>query len=85
VKWLGGWSVYWIVICFGLLLFASLVVAQVYRYRRVSGPIARRQTKWVVYGLAVYISFSLGGYFVYVILHLWSRSATSLLFYQLVV
>jgi hypothetical protein len=31
----------------------SLVVAQVYRYRRVSGPAERQQTKWVVFGVAV--------------------------------
>jgi hypothetical protein len=31
----------------------SLVVAQVYRYRRVSGPVERQQTKWVVSGVAV--------------------------------
>jgi hypothetical protein len=31
----------------------SLVVAQVYRYRRVSGPAERQQSKWVVFGVAV--------------------------------
>ena len=31
----------------------SLVIAQVYRYRRVSTPIQRQQTKWVVYSMAV--------------------------------
>jgi hypothetical protein len=31
----------------------SLVVAQVYRYRRVSSPEERQQTKWVVLGVAV--------------------------------
>jgi hypothetical protein len=31
----------------------SLVVAQVYRYLRVSGPVERQQTKWVVSGVAV--------------------------------
>ncbi len=32
-------------------LLASIVYAQVYRYRRVSGPVARQQTKWVVFGI----------------------------------
>jgi hypothetical protein len=32
---------------------ASLVVAQVYRYRWVSSPEERQQTKWVVFGVAV--------------------------------
>src|SRR3712207_9581283 len=35
----------------GILI--SLVVAQVYRYRWVSGPVERQQTKWVVSGVAV--------------------------------
>ncbi len=39
----------------GVIWPASLVgiaIAQVYRYRRVSSPAQRRQTKWVVFGLA---------------------------------
>jgi hypothetical protein len=38
----------------GLLLVglvSTCVLAQVYRYLRVSGPTARQQTKWVVFGL----------------------------------
>ncbi|MDQ3865169.1 MAG: hypothetical protein M3317_17065 [Actinomycetota bacterium] len=31
----------------------SLVIAQVYRYRWVSSPAQRQQTKWVVFGVAV--------------------------------
>ena len=34
-------------------LLASIVAIQVYRYRRVSTPLQRQQTKWVVYGLSV--------------------------------
>jgi signal transduction histidine kinase len=33
--------------------FAILAVVQLYRYRRVSSPLQRQQTKWVVFGLAV--------------------------------
>ena len=33
----------------------SLVIAQVYRYGRVSSPVERQQTKWVVFGVAVAI------------------------------
>jgi hypothetical protein len=36
-----------------LLVLAALLGAQIYRYRRVSGPAARRQTRWVVYGVTV--------------------------------
>ena len=38
----------------------SYVAVQVYRYRRVSSPTQRQQTKWVVYG----ISMGWGGYLV---------------------
>jgi signal transduction histidine kinase len=45
---------------FGVLFFflGTLVFAQVYRYRRVSGPIERQQTKWVVLGLITAIVVS---------------------------
>jgi hypothetical protein len=32
---------------------ATVAVVQLYRYRRVSSPLQRQQTKWVVFGLAV--------------------------------
>ncbi|PYI52533.1 sensor histidine kinase [Paenibacillus flagellatus] len=44
-QWLvGGWLLLWA----GMLLYVQL-----YRYRFVSGPLERQQTKWVVYGLSV--------------------------------
>lgn len=46
----------------GLAYFAVLGLAvggQVYRYRRVSGTVARRQTKWLVYGLSLSLLLSL--------------------------
>jgi hypothetical protein len=33
--------------------FATVVLVQLYRYKRVSSPRERQQTKWVVFGLAV--------------------------------
>ena len=42
----------------GVLL--SLVIAQVYRYRRVSTSAQRQQTKWVVYSLVVSITAVVG-------------------------
>jgi signal transduction histidine kinase len=36
-------------------LLASIVYAQVYRYRRVSGPVERQQTKWVVFGITAMV------------------------------
>ena len=35
-----------------LLLFVTVIFAQIYRYVRVSTPIERQQTKWVVLGIA---------------------------------
>jgi hypothetical protein len=40
--------------------FLSLVVAQIYRYRYVSSPLERQQTKWIVYSLAVVVVVFLG-------------------------
>jgi hypothetical protein len=35
-----------------LVLFGSCLYAQVYRFRRASGPVQRQQTKWVVFGMS---------------------------------
>jgi hypothetical protein len=37
---------------------ATVVFVQFYRYRRVSSPLQRQQTKWVIFGLAVPIAVS---------------------------
>jgi signal transduction histidine kinase len=47
------------VVSFLGILF-SLVIAQVYRYRWVSTPAQRQQTKWVVYSLVVSITSVIG-------------------------
>jgi hypothetical protein len=44
----------WVQLLFAGLFFGllgSFIFAQTYRYRRVSGPVERRQTKWVVFGV----------------------------------
>lgn len=38
---------------FFIVFIGSLLFAQVYRYRRVSNPVQRQQTKWVVFGSVV--------------------------------
>jgi hypothetical protein len=43
-----------------LILAGSLVVVQIYRYRRLSSALERQQTKWVVFGT----SLGLGGYLI---------------------
>ena len=40
---------------FFIFVITTTVVAQVYRYRRVSGPTQRQKTKWVVFGVVVAI------------------------------
>ncbi len=42
-------------LAFSLLLLGSLIAAQVYRYRRISGPVQRQQTKWFVFSVTVVI------------------------------
>jgi len=46
---------------FFIIDLATLVVVQVHRYRRVSSPLERQQTKWVVFGLVVSFTFGFGG------------------------
>jgi hypothetical protein len=59
-----GWTVWWAIAVFfptvpprfplfalpGFALAASLIASQVYRYRRVSTPVQRQQTKWAIFG-----------------------------------
>ncbi len=52
LAFLGGW-------------FGMSIVAQIYRYMRVSGPVQRQQTKWIVYGVT---APALGGLIAFVIL-----------------
>ena len=40
---------------------AILVVVQWYRYRRVSSPLERQQTKWVLFGFAAFITWDVIG------------------------
>ena len=41
-------------------MIGGIIVVQIYRYRRVSSPAQRQQTKWVVYG----VSMGVGGFLV---------------------
>ena len=41
-------------------LWACAALAQVYRYRRVSGPVERQQTKWVVFGVTACVALLIG-------------------------
>jgi hypothetical protein len=50
----------WMLSAIYLINGGSGVVAQIYRYARVSGPVQRQQTKWVVFGLAATMVVILG-------------------------
>jgi hypothetical protein len=54
----GGWPELLYFLAFAGFL-ASFVIAQVYRYRRVSSPPQREQTKWVVFGTSVALAGTL--------------------------
>ena len=38
------------------VLYGAIIYSQIYRYRRVSTPAQRQQTKWVIFGVAVAIA-----------------------------
>jgi hypothetical protein len=47
----------WLVVLLASMLGSA--AAQVYRYRRVSGPVERQQAKWVVFGFVLFIGDAL--------------------------
>ncbi len=47
----------WLVI---LVVFVAIIYSQIYRYRRVSTPVQRQQTKWVVLGVTAAIGVAIG-------------------------
>jgi len=49
-----------VLMVFGILLIP--VLAQIYRYLRVSDPVQRQQTKWIIFGIAVAVVGYFGGY-----------------------
>jgi len=50
----------WLIKLLFLCLLVSLLVAQVYRYRRISSQLERQQTKWVIFGVSIgLVGFSL--------------------------
>ncbi|HET8905486.1 MAG TPA: hypothetical protein VFN11_00835 [Ktedonobacterales bacterium] len=43
----------WLSALFNLPQYAAIIFAQIYRYRKVSTPVERQQTKWVVFGIVI--------------------------------
>ncbi len=64
---------------------ATLALVQLYRYRRVSSPIERQQTKWVVFGLAVPITIYVSGSVLYLIFPVLTEPSSLYLLAYLVV
>jgi hypothetical protein len=49
-----------------LVLLGSMLAVQIYRYRRVSTPVQRQQTKWVVFGIALLVG---GSAFLFILIY----------------
>jgi hypothetical protein len=56
-SWLLG-PIFFDLIFYGII--ASMIIVQIYRYRHVSTPRERQQTKWVVYGITIAAMGNLG-------------------------
>ena len=63
--------------------FVIIAVVQLYRYRRVSSPLQRQQTKWVAYGIAVLGIVFVVGYVLLIVPGLANPSSPSGSLYQL--
>jgi hypothetical protein len=43
----------WLYLLINLIIYGAIISSQIYRYRRVSTPVQRQQTKWIVLGATV--------------------------------
>ena len=43
-----------------LVVYGAIISSQIYRYRRVSTPVQRQQTKWIILGVAAAIGVAIG-------------------------
>ncbi len=50
----------WLYVLVYLVVYGAILFSQIYRYRRVSTPVQRQQTKWVVFGVTAAIGVFLG-------------------------
>ena len=58
-KWPG-----WLYLLVNFMLYGAILFSQIYRYRRISTPVQRQQTKWVVFGLTVTLAVFIGLLFI---------------------
>ena len=61
------------------------IYAQVYRYRRVSGPTRRQQTKWVVFGMATLVAGIFAQFVPYVVLQESGLPNSTRMLYDLII
>ncbi len=50
----------WLNLLVNLVIFGAIIYSQIYRYRRISTPVQRQQTKWIVLGVTAAIGFYIG-------------------------
>ena len=50
----------WLGLLITLVIYGAIIYSQIYRYRRVSTPVQRQQTKWIILGIAVAIGIIIG-------------------------
>src|SRR2546430_522587 len=50
----------WLNVLVTLVLAVAVTVSQIYRYRRVSTPVQRQQTKWIVLGATTAVGILIG-------------------------
>jgi hypothetical protein len=50
----------WLTLPMYLVLYGPIIFSQIYRYRRISTPVQRQQTKWVVFGVTVFVGAFIG-------------------------
>jgi hypothetical protein len=50
----------WLKLLVVFVIYGSIIYSQIYRYRRVSTPVQRQQTKWIILGVTVAIGIIMG-------------------------
>ena len=54
-----NWPI-WLYLLVTLIFYGALIFSQIYRYRRVSTPLQRQQTKWIVSGVTAVVGVLIG-------------------------
>src|SRR5437016_3059635 len=50
----------WLKLLVVLVIYGAIIYSQIYRYRRVSTPLQRQQTKWIILGLTAALGILIG-------------------------